>query len=93
MSAPAQPAEYTERELTFQGPEGFPLAGILCEPSQPSTTTSSSSRSRSFQPSQCAILCHGFASHKQGFHFPAIAHHLAAQLGLSSLRFDYTGGY
>lgn len=82
-------AGVTETPVTFDGPEGFPLAGMLCEPA--SSTNNSSTQSTPFTPSQCALLCHGFASHKDGFHFPATAHHLAAQLGMSSMRFDYTG--
>lgn len=86
-------AGVTETPVTFVGPEGLPLAGILCEPASSTSTSinSSSTQGTPFTPSQCALLCHGFASHKGGFHFPAIAHHLATQLGLSSLRFDYTG--
>jgi hypothetical protein len=89
---------YKETPVTFEGPEGFPLSGILCEPapahpdtSSTTATTSTSSPTRPFTSHHCAMLCHGFASHKDGFHFPAIAHHLAQQLGISSLRFDYTG--
>lgn len=86
---------FTEAAVTFEGPEGYTLSGILCQPTTSSNGDNDSSRSskRPFKPCQCAILCHGFASHKNGFHFPAIAHHLAEHLGLSSLRFDYTGGY
>jgi hypothetical protein len=112
-AAAAEPGAtaFTETAVTFQGPEGFPLAGIFCEPSaqaaaaaaisvaapepcctSPATVSiSSGSSSRPFSPTQCAVLCHGFASHKNGFHFPAMAQHLATQLGMSSLRFDYTG--
>lgn len=97
---------YTDTPVTFEGLEGLPLAGILCEPAaaahpQSSSTapttiitssnTSNSSITRPFTSQHCAVLCHGFASHKNGFHLPAIAHHLAQQLGMSSLRFDYTG--
>ena len=36
------------------------------------------------------VLCHGYGSSKDGFHFRAIADALAAA-GLASLRFDFTG--
>ena len=36
------------------------------------------------------ILCHGFASSRNSFHFPAIAKQLA-QHSVSSLRFDFSG--
>ena len=36
------------------------------------------------------ILCHGFASSRNSFHFPAIAKQLA-QHDVSSLRFDFSG--
>ena len=36
------------------------------------------------------ILCHGFASHKNGFHCPAIAEALQEK-GLSSFRIDLSG--
>ena len=36
------------------------------------------------------VLCHGYGSSKEGFHFRAIADALAAA-GLASLRFDFTG--
>ena len=36
------------------------------------------------------ILCHGFASHKNGFHSPAIAKALEDK-GLTSLRIDLSG--
>lgn len=90
-------AGVTETPVTFDGPEGLRLAGTLCEPAASSTSTSINSsctqQDTPFTPSQCALLCHGFASHKDGFHFPAIAQHLATQLGMSSLRFDYTGRF
>lgn len=36
------------------------------------------------------VLCHGFASHKDGFHFPQIAKQLS-QRSVGSLRFDFAG--
>lgn len=39
---------------------------------------------------QVVILCHGYASSKDGFVFPKMAKALAAKK-LSSLRFDFTG--
>lgn len=39
---------------------------------------------------RAVVLCHGFASHRDGFHLPTIGQHLA-QKGLSSLRFDMAG--
>eukprot|EP00878_Enallax_costatus_P013163 GHUV01013760.1.p1 GENE.GHUV01013760.1~~GHUV01013760.1.p1 ORF type:complete len:293 (+),score=28.40 GHUV01013760.1:101-979(+) len=83
----------TETRVTFQSPEGQHLAGILTEPVQSasSTTSDSDDYTKPLSTRHCAILCHGFASHKNGFHFAAIAAHLANNLGLSSLRFDYAG--
>lgn len=79
-----------ETRITFQSTEGDRLAGILTEPADTSPPPTLQT-SKPFNPQHCAILCHGFASHKQGFHFPAIAEHLASNLGMSSLRFDYAG--
>lgn len=39
---------------------------------------------------RCVILCHGYASFKNGFHLPALAAALA-DAGYNSLRFDFTG--
>lgn len=39
---------------------------------------------------RAVVLCHGFASHRDGFHLPSIAQHLA-QKGVGSLRFDMAG--
>jgi Serine aminopeptidase, S33 len=36
------------------------------------------------------VLCHGFASHRDGFHFPGIAQSLAKR-NIGSLRFDFAG--
>ena len=39
---------------------------------------------------EAVVLCHGYGSSKDGFHFRALADALAAA-GLASLRFDFTG--
>jgi hypothetical protein len=66
--------------VSFSSPCGETLAGILTEPA----AAGAESPPRPFSANHCAILCHGFASHKNGFHFPAIAEHLASQLGMVS---------
>jgi hypothetical protein len=76
-----------ETHVKFTSPCGETLAGILTEPAaaaaaEPDTAGASSP----FTAAHCAILCHGFASHKNGFHFPAIAAHLATRLGMVSAK-------
>ncbi|WIA21686.1 hypothetical protein OEZ85_000855 [Tetradesmus obliquus] len=93
-----------ETPVTFSSPCGETLAGILTEPAAgaaaapPSEAAAPAEAAAAaaaavtpFTAQHCAILCHGFASHKNGFHFPATAAHLATRLGMSSLRFDYAG--
>jgi alpha/beta superfamily hydrolase len=77
----------TEQAVTFHGPDSTILSGIL-------TTADHRAEGQKHQtlPAQrCALLCHGFASHKDGFHFPKLAAFLAKDFGISCLRFDFTG--
>lgn len=86
-------ASFKETRVTFGTQESQHLAGILTEPvdAPNSTVEEASGSNKPLYAQHCGIMCHGFASHKNGFHFPAIAAHLATQIGMSSLRFDYAG--
>eukprot|EP00878_Enallax_costatus_P020286 GHUV01021437.1.p1 GENE.GHUV01021437.1~~GHUV01021437.1.p1 ORF type:complete len:188 (+),score=17.09 GHUV01021437.1:104-667(+) len=72
------------RSVTFNNQKGQKLAGILTtvEGQTANTTTDANSK--------CVILCHGYTSHKNGFHFPALADALA-NTGFNSIRFDFRG--
>ena len=59
-----------ERKVTFQNSSGETLAGILLDAGS----------------SDAAVLCHGYADSKNGFHLPALAQALANK-GCSSLRY------
>ena len=59
-----------ERKVTFKNSSGETLAGTLLDAGS----------------SDAAVLCHGYADSKDGFHLPALAHALANK-GCSSLRY------
>ena len=59
-----------ERKVTFKNPSGETLAGVLLDAGS----------------SDAAVLCHGYADSKNGFHLPALAQALASK-GCSSLRY------
>jgi len=64
---------HTENQVRFENSHGHKLAGTL--------TTSS----KQDADARCVILCHGYASFKNGFHLPALAAALA-DAGYNSLR-------
>lgn len=63
-----------ECKISFKNSSGDLLSGILMDVGS----------------CEAAILCHGYADTKNGFHLPALAQALAAK-GCSTLRFDFTG--
>lgn len=63
-----------EAEESFKNTSGQKLAATLLDAKSPETV----------------VLCHGYASTRNGFHLPKLAERLA-QKGYSSLRFDFTG--
>lgn len=71
----------------FSGPRGERLAGTLWRPASQAGST----KTTPFHPDRhVALLCHGFASHRDGWALPELASELG-QIGLTSLRFDYAG--
>ncbi|KAF8059714.1 extracellular metalloprotease [Scenedesmus sp. PABB004] len=82
----AAPPQCVHTRVTFAGPHGAPLAGVLCSPAGAGPGGAAPPQ-HCFSARDAAVLVHGFASHKDGFHLPAIAERLAT-LGLASLRFD-----
>lgn len=67
-------SEVAEQAVTFCNHKGEKLTGILTLPDS----------------KKSVILCHGFSSHKNGFHFQQMANVLARQ-GWAALRFDFSG--
>lgn len=63
-----------ERKVSFENSSGDVLSGILVDVGS----------------SEAAVLCHGYADTKNGFHLPVLAQALATK-GCSTLRFDFTG--
>lgn len=72
---PALPTGATQRRVFFKNRFGETLAGVFVEPSN---------------AEDVVVLCHGFCSGKDGFHFPVLASELAKRQ-LCSLRFDFSG--
>jgi len=72
----AQPLR--EESVSFANGRGERLAATLATP--PGSAAAA----------PAVILCHGFSSHRDGFHYRALAGRLAAA-GLASLRFDFAG--
>ena len=86
-------ASVVSEKVAYTGASGLTLVGILTTPrSSIATTTSSSSSSSSSSPSSsCVLLLHGGMANKNSFYSPFLAERLAAELGLSTFRFDCTG--
>ena len=68
-----------EVELSFPGPHGVSLAGVLCRPEDATDPS----------PAPGIVLCQGLSGVKH-LVLPEIAARLAAQ-GFASIRFDYSG--
>ena len=80
-------ASVVSEKVAYTGASGLTLVGILTTPSLSTATTTSSSSS----PSSCVLLLHGGMANKNSFYHPFLAERLAAELGLSTFRFDCTG--
>lgn len=86
--AAAMPSPVTSTQVSFTNSHGNKLAGILTLSSSSSSSEEAAGaacQAGDAAPSKCVILCHGYASFKDGFHLPAIAAALA-EAGYNSLR-------
>lgn len=85
-AAAAMPSPVTSTQVSFTNSHGNKLAGILTLSSSSSEQAAGAAcQAGDAAPSKCVILCHGYASYKDGFHLPAIAAALA-DAGYNSLR-------
>jgi len=83
-SAAGRAAPQQEESVSFANARGERLAATLATP--PAAASGAAAAS----PAPAVILCHGFSSHRDGFHYRALAERLAAA-GLASIRFDFAG--